>query len=162
MKNSRLLFALALLLAVAALAVSLDTFLSIPRRNDLLTRKTQTLRALDALSIRYAPEQAWLAERLRTATTAPLDLAPLAARHFSAGQPLLTPRPPSPAPDGWQRRETLLALSDIPYSALSAFCTEAAQTLPPWRLCELELRPSEKPGIGDATLLFEALEKKPQ
>ena len=64
-----------------------------------------------------------------------------------------------PLADGWQRRETLLTLTAIPYADLPAFCDEAARQRPPWRLVEADLRPSSTPATGDAVLLFESLEK---
>ena len=159
MNLDRILQETALVLAVAALAWSLDTALSAPRRRGLLDRKAEAIQSLQRLAGRHAAERAWL-DGLSAAPRAPSDaLATLAARIFPGASPSATPRPPAPAAAGWQSRETLLSLTGVSFAELPSFCAWAAGQRPPWRLRELELRPSDNAGTGDALLLFETLER---
>lgn len=159
MDSDRLLRWLALALAVAALAWSLDTALSAPRRRARLDRKTDAIRALHRLAATRAPDRAWLDTLDASGTRTPPPLDRLAAGRFPDGAATAVPRTAVPLADGWQRRETLLTLTAIPYADLPAFCDEAARQRPPWRLLEADLRPSSAPATGDAVLLFESLEK---
>lgn len=159
MNLDRILHGIALVLGVAALAWSLDTALSAPRRRALLDRKAEAIRSLRLLAGRHAAERAWLDAMETAGNTAPGPLAPLAARLFPDAAPSATPRAPVPAAAGWQMRGTLLTLSGVSFAELPAFCSALAGGHPPWRLRELELRPSAPPGTGDAVLLFESLEK---
>lgn len=159
MDSDRLLRWVALVLAVAALACTLDTALSAPRRRARLERKSEAIRALLRLSSSRAPDRAWLAALDASGSRTPPPLDRLAAGRFPDGSATASPRTAVPLADGWQRRETLLTLSSIPYADLPAFCDEAARQRPPWRLVEADLRPSSAPATGDAVLLFESLEK---
>lgn len=162
MNLDRLLPGVALVLSVAALAWSLDTALSAPRRRALLDRKAEAVAALHRLERRHAAEQAWLDSLESGGGTAPVPLDALAARRFPDSAPSATVRSAVPAVPGWQRRETLLTLANVSFADLPGFCAEAASGRLPWRLRELELRTSENAGRGDAVLLFETLEKSPQ
>ena len=159
MNLDRILPGIALVLGVAALAWSLDTALSAPRRRALLDRKAEAIQSLRSLAGRHAAERAWLDSLETAGTTAPAPLAPLAARLFPDATPSATPRASVPAAAGWQQRETLLTLSGVSFAELPAFCAALADGHPPWRLRELELRPADTAGTGDAVLLFESLEK---
>ena len=159
MESDRLLRWIALILAVAALAWTLDTALSAPRRRARLERKTEAIRALHRLSASRAPDRAWLASLDASGTSTPPPLDRLAAGRFPDGSATASPRTAVPLADGWQRRETLLTFSSIPYADLPAFCDEAARQSPPWRLVEADLRPGSTSGTGEATLLFESIEK---
>ena len=159
MDSDRLLRWVALALAVAALAWTLDTALSAPRRRARLERKAGAVRELFRLSSSRAPDRAWLAAMEADGARTPPSLDRLAAGRFPDGSATAVPRSAVPLADGWQRRETLLTLADIPYADLPAFCDEAARQCPPWRLVEAELRPSSTSGSGDARLLFESLER---
>lgn len=162
MKSDRILRAVALALAVAALAWTLDTALSEPRRRARLARKTEDIRALDRLAESRAPDRAWLNALEATGTCTPPPLDSLAAGHFPDGCASAVPRSTEPIVEGWQRRETLLNLSGVNYSEIPAFCREASQQRPPWSLREANLLFSAEPGRGDAQLLFVALERMPQ
>ncbi len=159
MDSDRLLRWLALALAVAALAWTLDTALSAPRRRARLDRKTDAIRALHRLAATRAPDRAWIDALEASGARTPPPLDRLAAGRFPDGAATAAPRTAVPLADGWQRRETLLTLTAIPYADLPAFCDEAARQRPPWRLVEADLRPSSAPATGDAVLLFESLEK---
>lgn len=159
MNLDRILSWTALALAVAALAWTLDTALSGPRRRALLDRKAGAVRELLRLSGEDAPDRAWL-ERLGTdGARTPPPLERLAGGRFPDGAASASPRSAVPVTDGWQCRATLLTLSGVSFADIPAFCGEAARQRPPWRLREAEFLPSADPGTGDARLLFEALEK---
>lgn len=159
MDFDRLLRGIALALAVAALALALDSALSASRRRARLDRKAEAIRALDRLASARAPDRAWLDAMAAAGALAPPPLDRLASGRFPDGAAIAAPRAAIPVLDGWQRRETLLSLSGISFADLPAFCGEAARQSPPWRLVEADLRPSSTPGTGDATLLFESLER---
>lgn len=159
MDSERLLRRTALALAVAALAWTLDTALSAPRRRARLDRKAEAIRALDRLAASRAPDRAWLDALEADGARTPPPLDRLAAGRFPDGSATATPRSATPLTDGWQLRETLLTLSSVPYAELPAFCDDAARQRPPWRLVEADLRPGATPGTGDARLLFEAPER---
>ena len=156
MNLDRILPGVALVLSVAALAWSLDTVLSASRRRELLDRKAEAIQSLQRLANRHAAERAWL-DSLTDATPEPLVI--LATRCFPEASPSTTPRAPASTASGWQCRETLLTLAGVSFGEIPAFCAEVAKQRPPWRLGEVELRPSEKVGRGDAVLLFGTLEK---
>lgn len=159
MDADRLLRWIALVLAVAALAWSLDTALSAPRRRARLDRKSEAIRALLRLASSRAPDCAWLDAMDAAGARTPPPLDRLASGRFPDGSVTAVPHSAEPLVDGWQRRETLLALANISYADLPAFCGEAARQRPPWRLVEADFRPSSVQGIGDARLLFESLER---
>lgn len=159
MNLDRILPGTALALSVAALAWSLDTALSAPRRRALLDRKAEAIRSLQRLAGRHAAERAWLEALDSSADAPPGSLDALAARFFPDAAPSAVPGAPLPAAAGWQCRETRLSLSGVSYADLADFCAEAARQRPPWRLRELDLHPAETTGTGDADLLFEVLEK---
>lgn len=162
MKSDRLLRWVALLLAVAAIAWTLDTALSESRRRARLAHKTEDIRALDRLAESRAPDRAWLNALKATGTRTPPPLDYLAAGHFPDGCATAFPRSADPVVEGWQRRETLLNLSRVDFSAIPAFCLKASHQRPPWRLLEAKFLFSAEPGRGDAQLLFVALERMPQ
>lgn len=159
MKTDRALSWIALALAVLALAATLDTALSGPRRRKLLDRKAGEIRELLRLAGENTAERAWLAGLEESGWGAPPPLERLAAGRFPDGAAIASPRSAEPVVEGWQRRETLLGLSGVDFGDIPAFCEEAARQRPPWRLREAELLPSSDPGKGDARLLFEALER---
>lgn len=160
MKNERLWKWAALLLAVWAVAASLDTVLSTPRQREILARKAEDLRQVQAEAGRWAQEdalQAWLDSQQ---AWQPADLDELATRNLGAGQARITPRPATPAAGGWQRREAAVELRRVPYAQAAQFLADAAATPPAWRLREIEVKPSAEAGQGALTLVLVALEKK--
>lgn len=159
MNLDRILSWIALAFAVAALAWTLDTALSGPRRRALLDRKAGAVRELLRLSGEDAPDRAWLERLDADGARTPPPLERLAAGRFPDGAATASPRSAVPVADGWQCRATLLTLSGVSFADIPAFCDEAARQRPPWRLREAEFLPSSDLGTGDARLLFEALEK---
>lgn len=162
MKTDRVLSWIALALAVAALAVTLDTALSGPRRRALLDRKVGEIRELVRLAGENTAERDWLAGLEESGQGTPPPLERLAAGRFPDGSAIVSPRSAEPVVEGWQRRETLLNLSGVDFAEIPAFCREASRQRPPWRLREAEFLPSAEAAHGDAHLLFEALERVPQ
>lgn len=162
MNPDRLLAGVALAFATAALAWTLDTALSGPRRRALLDRKAEAVRELTKLAGENASDRAWLEGLDAAGARTPPPLERLAIGRFPDGAAIVSPRSAEPAVEGWQRRETLLNLSGVDFAEIPAFCREASLQRPPWRLREAEFLPSPEPGRGDARLLFEALERVPQ
>ena len=160
MKGERIWKAAALTLAVLAVAATLNTWLSAPRHREILVRKEEALRKIQAQAGRWAREDA-LREALeaRQAWT-PADLEALATRALGANVAKITPRPATPAAGGWQRREASVDLREVSYAEMAAFLFSVAESAPAWRLREIEIKPSAEAGKGAATLTLEALEKK--
>lgn len=160
MKGERVWKTAALVLAVLAVAASLNAVLSAPRHRELLARKEADLRQVQAHAGRWAREDA-----LRNALEAqqawtPAALEDLATRALGVDVAKITPRPATPAANGWQRREAAVELREAAYAEVAGFLASAAETPPGWRLREIEVRPSAEAGKGAMTLALEALEKK--
>lgn len=162
MKTDRVLAWIALALAVLAMAATLDTALSGPRRRGLLDRKAGEICELLRLAGANTVERDWLAGLAESGLSTPPPLERLATGRFPDGTAIASPHSAEPVVEGWQRRETLLSLSGVDFADIPAFCDEAARQRPPWRLREAELLPSAAPGKGNAFLLFEALERDAQ
>ena len=160
MRNEHLWKWAALLLSVWALAASLNTMLSAPRQREILARKAEDLRQIQAEAGRWAQEdtlRTWLDSQQ---AWRPADLDELATRNLGAGQAKITPRPATPATEGWQRREVAVELRNVPYAEAAQFLEAAAATVPAWRMREIEIKPSAEAGKGAMTLVLVALEKK--
>ena len=142
----RLLPAISLLLAAAALLFALDTLLKAPRRRQVLEAKTADLRHLRTLRDSRQPQRDFLA-----AVPSP-NLLDLATAHFPPDAVVLSALPPLEGPDGLALHRQTLTLRRIPYSALPPFLDEAS--LHSCRLESLDLTPSPAPALGDATLTF--------
>lgn len=159
MKGERFLKFMALALAVAAVAMSLHTWLSASRHREILDRKQQDLDKIRSYSERWANEDAirdWLDARQ---AWKPVDLESLARQTFGNGVEV-TARPASNAVPGWQSREMELKWGAVSYAAVAGFLAEAADFPPPWRIRKIEINPSAAAGQGAMTLQLEALEKK--
>lgn len=161
MKAERILGTAALILFTAALAASLQTMLSAPRHRDILRRKAADLRRIEAHAGRWAREEAFRDRLEAEGAVQPPELEPIATRTLGSGVARLAPRPAEPAADGWRRREVSVDIASAPYAEIAVFLSAAADALPPWRLREIEIRPSAKPGEGAMSLVLEALEKGP-
>ena len=160
MQGERMWKAVALALTVAALAASLNSFLSASRQQEIVARKTADLLSIQAYANRWAPEDA-LRKRLDAQQAwQPVDLEELATRTLGAQVAKITPRPATPAAAGWQRREVSIEVRDAPYDEVALFLAAAAATPPAWRLREIEIKPSTEAGKGTLTSVLEALEKK--
>ena len=160
MKGEHLLKWAALLLAVWAVAASLNTVLTIPRQQEILAHKAEDLRQIQAEAGRWAQEdtlRTWLDSQQ---AWRPADLDELATRTLGAGQAKITPRPATAAADGWQRREVAVELRNVSYSEAVQFLEAAAATPPAWRLREVEIKPAAEAGKGAMSLVLVALEKK--
>lgn len=160
MKGERIWKAGALALSVAAVAATLNTALSAPRHREILAQKQEALRGIQAQAGRWAREDALKALLDARRAWQPADLEELAVRTLGLNTAKITPRPAAPAAGGWQRREVSVEMRAVPYAEAALFLAGAAESLPTWRLRELEIRPSAEAGQGAMTLVLEALEKK--
>ena len=160
MKSERICKVAALALSVGAVVASLNMVLSAPRQRDILARKEADLLKIQAFAGRWAQEDA-LRNRLDAQQAwKPADLDELATRTLGANMVKITPRPATPAADGWQRREVSVEVRAAPYAEAALFLSSAAETPPAWRLREIEIKPSAEAGKGAMTVVLEALEKK--
>lgn len=160
MKSERIWKVTALALSVGAVVATLNLVLSAPRQREILARKEADLQQIQAYAGRWAQEDAWRHRMDAQQAWKPADLDELATRTLGAGMAKITPRPATPAADGWQQREVSVEVRDAPYAETALFLSAAAETPPPWRLREIEVRPSAEAGKGAMTLVLEALEKK--
>ncbi len=160
MKAERAWMAGAAGLALAAVAASLHMGLSAGRHREILGRKAGDLARIEQMANRWAREDAYRARLESLGAWQPADLDALAASTIGAGAVRLSPRPAVPAADGWQRREVAVEIPQAAYAEAVRFFAAAADTLPAWRLKEIELRPSAEAGSGSLTAVLEALEKK--
>ena len=160
MKDERIWKGTALALATCALAASLNTWLSAPRQREILAGKVRDLRSIQSHAGRWAKEDALRAGlEVRQAWT-PADLDELATRALGAGAAKISPRAATAIAGGWLRREASVELRDVSYEEAAMFLASAAETLPAWRLREIEIKPSSKAGRGAMSLVLETLEKK--
>ena len=160
MKTERFWNALALLLAVAAVAASLQIWLSGPRHREILGQMSDDLRQIRSYSGRWAREDAFRAGLDASRAWKPVDLDELGIRLFGPGVARVTPRPAVPAAEGWHVREASVEFREASYARIEAFLAAAAAGDPAWRLREIDVKPSAEAGSGAATLVLEALEKK--
>ncbi len=147
-------------LAVCALAASLNTGLSTARHREILSAKERDLQQIQIHAGRWAREDALRAALEKQQAWAPADLGEIAALALGANAAKITPRAATALADGWQRRETAVELRDVSYAAAARFLAAAAESVPPWRLREIEIGPSAQAGKGAMSLVFESLEKK--
>jgi hypothetical protein len=160
MQSERIWKVAALALSVGALAASLNVVLSAPRQQEILARKEADLRKIQAYAGRWAQEDALRDQLDAQQAWKPADLDELATRTLGLNVAKITPRPATPAANGWQRREVSVELRDAPYVEAALFLSSAAEIPPAWRLREIEIKPSAEAGKGAMTLVLEALEKK--
>lgn len=160
MKGERAWKSAALVLAVAAVAATLQLGLSAPRQHEIYARKAADLRNIQVVAGRWAREEAWRDQLDAQRAWTPADLDELATRTLGANAAKITPRPATAAADGWQRREVAVEARAVPYAAAAQFLSAAAAQPPAWRLREIEIKPSAEAGQGALTCVLEALEKK--
>ena len=151
---------LALVLSAAAVAASLHLVLSAPRHREILQRKRQDLERIRTLARRWEAETAFCRQLDARQAWVPADLEEVATRTLGAGVAKISPRTAEPVAGGWQRRETSVEMSDVPYAEAMLFLMAAAEHAPAWRLRGLEMRPSAEAGKGACTVVLEALEKE--
>ena len=72
----------------------------------------------------------------------------------------ISPRAATAVAGGWLRREAGVELRDVSYGEAALFLAAAAESVPAWRLREIEISPSAQAGRGAMVLLLESLEKK--
>jgi hypothetical protein len=64
-------------------------------------------------------------------------------------------------PAGWTLRRKEIGLADVSFAKMMEFAQAAEAQRPPWRLVKCTLRASSREdGVGQAALLFDALEKR--
>lgn len=152
------LFLAAALAVAAALAATLHTALSAPRKLAALARREAELGDLRRLTAQWAAEEAYLARLDAEGRTEPVDPGESAGQAFGGrGSAEVTPGAAQPAADGWEAREARVACRDILYGDLSVFLDGVTGTQPPWRVREISLEAGAKPGRGAATVALEAL-----
>ena len=160
MKAERIWKGMAWTLAVGALAASLNTGLSAARHRDILSAKERDLRKIQAYAGRWAPEDALRAGLEERQAWTPADLDELAIRALGIGAAKISPRAAAAVAGGWLRREAAVELRDVSYGEAALFLASAAESVPAWRLREIEISPSAQAGRGAMVLLLESLEKK--
>jgi hypothetical protein len=160
MKGERIWKVAVWTLASVAAAASLNTMLSASRHREILARKETALQNIRIQAGRWAREDAYRARLDAQHAWTPADLGELAARALGAEAAKITPRPATPAADGWQRREASVELRDVRYAEAALFLASAAENQPAWRLREIEIKPSAEAGKGAMVLVLETLEKK--
>ncbi len=160
MKADRLWNIAVLVLLAAAVAVSLHGWLSAPRHREIVERKERDLQQIRSHAGRWAREDAYRADLDARQAWQPARLDDIAIRTLGMDAARISPRPAESAADGWQRREVSVEITSAPYGEAMLFLAAAAETPPPWRLREIDLRPSAEAGKGALTVVLEALEKK--
>ena len=160
MKGERIWKASAWTLSVLAVAASLNTGLSASRHREILARKESDLRQIQAYAGRWAREDALRAGLEERQAWQPADLDELATRALGAHAAKTSPRPATALAGGWQRREVSIALGSVSYDEAALFLATAAETVPAWRLREIDVRPSAEAGKGAMELVLESLENK--
>lgn len=160
MKGDRIWKAAALVLAVLAVAASLNTWLSAGRYREILAAKEAALQKVVSYAGRWAREDAFRAALEAEKAWQPPDLEKLAIRALGEHAARITPRPATAAANGWQRREVTVELSSVSYEEAALFLASAAEATPAWRLREVDIQPAAEAGQGAMTLVLESLEKK--
>lgn len=160
MQGDRIWKGMALALAVGALATSLNAGLSAARHREILAGKEADLRKIQVYAGRWAQEDALRAALEERQAWTPADLDELATRALGAGAAKISPRAASSVAGGWLRREASVELRDVSYGETALFLAAAAESVPAWRLREIEIDPSAQAGRGAMVLLLESLEKK--
>lgn len=160
MKGERALKFAAWVLSVAAVLASLHLILSAARQNEIFARKEADLRKIQAHAGRWAQEEALRDQLDAQQAWTPADLDELATRMIGTNAAKITPRPATPAADGWQRREVAVEVRAAAYAEVAGFLSAAAANPPAWRLREIEIKPAAEAGQGALTCVLEALEKK--
>ena len=160
MQAERIWKGTALALAAGALAASLNAGLSAPRQREILSGKASDFRKIRVYAGRWAQEDALRAGLEERQAWTPADLDELAIRALGAGAAKISPRAAIAVAGGWMRREVAVELRDVSYGEAALFLAAAAESVPAWRLREIEIDPSAQTGRGAMVLLLESLEKK--
>ena len=160
MKTERIYMASVVVLVAVAVASSVQMRMSAARHHEIIQRKAESLARIETLAGRWRQEDDYRAQFEAQGAWHPADLDALAVQTLGEGTARLAPRPAVPAADGWQRREVSVEIPTVAYAQAIQFLAVAAETLPAWRLREIELRPSADAGQGSMTAVLEALEKK--
>lgn len=160
MQGERIWKGMAWTLAAGALAASLNAGLSAARHREILSGKEKDLRKIQVYAGRWAQEDALRAALEKRQAWTPADLDELATRTLGAGAAKFAPRAATAVAGGWLRREVSVDLRDVSYGEAALFLAAAAESVPAWRLREIEIDPSAQAGRGAMVLLLESLEKK--
>ena len=160
MQGERIWKGMAWTLAAGALAASLNAGLSAARHREILSGKEKDLRKIQVYAGRWAQEDALRAALEERQAWSPADLDELATRSLGAGAAKFSPRAAAAVAGGWLRREVSVDLRDVSCGEAALFLAAAAESVPAWRLREIEIDPSAQAGRGAMVLLLESLEKK--
>jgi hypothetical protein len=76
--------------------------------------------------------------------------------------PQVLPRDARPVGDGWMATTVEVVLDDAPLDSVSKVAGEGAALQPPWRVAEVSITASDRPGYGRVSLLLEAIERGPR
>ncbi|MDD2240856.1 MAG: hypothetical protein PHO14_01875 [Kiritimatiellae bacterium] len=159
MRTERVYAVSVMVLAGLALVSTLQMRMSAARHHEIIQRKADHVAQIEMLAGRWEREDRYRARLEAQGARQPADLDALAVHMLGEGTVRLAPRPATPAADGWQRREVAVEIPSVAYAQAIQFLAAAAETLPAWRLREIDLRPSAEPGQGSMTAVLEALEK---
>ncbi len=150
--------------ALAALAVGLlfsaHSLATLSADLYRIQRRAADVATLRRLEAGWRSEQQAVQQFEQLRTRQPASLAELVAKYVPSGTHALRLRESVPAAAGWTLRRAEVKLETIRLAELTALLASAERGRPPWRLAEFDLAATDAAGIGRATLVFEALEKK--
>lgn len=89
----------------------------------------------------------------------PVPMADLVQSVLPGVRAEVRPRDAIALAGGWSLRGADVTLEDVDFAAVSRLLGAAAETRPPWRVAEIAVSASERPGAGRVSLMMEVIEK---
>lgn len=124
-----------------------------------LQRRADDYARIQALGADAERARAVLRARAELGRDRAVPVDDLVMSAFPGLSPQVQPRDVRPVADGWLVRSVEVVLDDAPLSGVGKLSVEGAALRPPWRIAEVSITASDRPGHGRVSLLLEAIER---
>lgn len=156
-RTTRVLYALAFGLAVAALGLTVQTLRNSPRALAQLARQHGDLLQLHGLAERHAHTRRAV-QAFEAAPDGVTNLVAWGAERWPALQPEVSEREVRPLRPGWAVRRVDVRLADATLAEVGSFLAGLEALRPPWRVVDLQLEAAGgEPGRGRAGVVLETV-----
>lgn len=150
-------YALALLLGVVAVGLTVQTATGTPRALAQLARRHGDLLQLHGLAERHAGTRRAV-QTFEAAPAGVTDLVAWCAGSWPALKPEITEREVRPLQPGWAVRRVDVRLADATLAEVGQLMAGVEALRPPWRVVDLQLEAAGgEPGRGRAGLVLETV-----
>jgi hypothetical protein len=158
-RANTILSAAAAVVAVTGILLTIGSIRATPAARAQMARRAGDLAQLQALSVDARRAEEALRARAAMGRERALPVEDLLMSAFPGLEAQVQPREKQPLGDGWFARTVEVVLEEAPLAGIGKLAEEGGALRPPWRVAELSIVASDRPGIGRVTLVLEAIEK---